>query len=254
MNTNTSLKYREYGSVVKAPPSDISLMLRFSRAGINLSSTFENPTDEELVANLNKGLCLIYVPWFWHHERVTQFVEKYLKILDLNAVIHSMNLCRKEMDGYEPHDIELINYFHLWGFIRLLATSHNVNQVPTNTATGHDRIGEGFVDLSMQNALLIQGGISPESAIDHARSMFTSKPWLARAWSEYQLYYYGGYFKTLQALDSSLGTPKEVFVPSQIVGLSLAFEINDQIFSDLESFPKLYRQFDLYALRSGSLG
>lgn len=179
---------------------------------------------EILLKSLNNRDVKIHLPWFWTHEIKKEFTKSYASKLDMDSlhyiILKTENLCSNR----ELHWIEKTNFFHLYGLCRVAGFSVPqdswANNFPAKTPLA-------FSSLSASNSMLIQNRADAKDSIRSINIIRESN--MHRAFSEYQLYYYGGLDHLISNLIPYLGSYKESVIPTSLYAITNTFIFSDDL-------------------------
>jgi len=185
----------------------------------------KNPSDidfKNVLSAINSGELQIIFPWFWQHDDAIFFKEKYSDQIDQYQLFKIISETVEIMDTSEPHWVERVNLFHLFGVSRLFEkTDRNVLhlQETYRTATRY-----GLVSISALNANYLSKHADSKDASNIIKRL--EETHLTTSYAEYQLFYYGGFANLVRALEEYIGTIKEIMVPTSIWSIKNTFKLN----------------------------
>jgi len=217
---NLRYKSSEVGST-----RDEATLLALARNG---GAPFEQPSSidfENLVANINARQLLVHIPWFWQHESVADFINKYVDSLDIDSLYDVIIKTEKKCEGRELHWMEVLNLFHLYGLCRTAGVDPPESELTSNSLS--------LSSLSAKNSALIVRGADAKDAIHNIELMQSDG--ICRVFAEYQLFYYGGIESVIDKLSEYVGTQKESVIPTTLYALIQTFHIDQSLAEELSS-------------------
>ena len=215
------LRYKKLPGPNELPESTLFVLSRFGGA------PRPRPTDEDfstIVDNINSGQAQILFPWFWTHEDVREFRSKWASKIDPGLLIRIIDDCHGFCRGKSTHWIERINLFHLYGLSRMVPLAP---RDATHLSHISEELAPGLVAISARNAQLIRRGDDATEAMKVIKMLDDRK--ISRMYAEYQIFYYGGIDKTIDALSTYIGKNEETMIPTAILALTSTFDISEHI-------------------------
>ncbi len=202
-----------------------STLLVLSRCG---GAPRSRPTSEDfstIVEKINSGQAQIFFPWFWTHEDVREFRSNWASKIDSDLLIRIIDDCHGLCQGKSTHWIERINLFHLYGLSRMVSLATKDSTHLSHIST---ELAPGLVAISAGNTQLIRGGATNTTEAMKVIKMLDDRK-ISRMYAEYQLFYYGGIEKTIDALSTYIGKNEETMIPTAIVALTRTFDISERM-------------------------
>ena len=187
---------------------------------------------ETLLESINKREVKIHFPWFWTHKINNDFTQKYASRVDIDSLHYIILKIESLSMNRDLHWMEKTNLFHLYGLCRVIKA-----EVPKNSWVNnyHPKTHLALSTLSASNSMLIQKGAEAAGAV---RSINLINEFnIQRAFSEYQLYYYGGFDALLSSLGPYLSSSKVSVIPTSLYAISKTFlfshDVRDRLHAEL---------------------
>lgn len=199
----TILNIREY--------PEITLLGLARRGGEPYKQPSELELDEMILA-INNREPKIFFPWFLSHSTVANINSSSIDAEALNFLIKETT---HRVLNRQPHWVEKINLFHLYGLCRVINTATIVNDnIPVNMPIAQ-------ISANTSNLILNKAPIN-ESYIN---LKILSSPQAARFYAEYQIYYYNGIENLIAKLSDYKNSYKSIIIPQTIASIYATYKI-----------------------------
>lgn len=179
---------------------------------------------QNVITAINTGDPRIIFPWFWRHDEVSTFREKYSSQIDQYQLFKLIYEIAKIMDSSDPHWSERVNLFHLFGVSRLFEETDK--KVLNIQETYRKEFRYGLVAVSALNANYLSKRSDSKDAFHIINSLRESN--LVKSYAEYQLYYYNGFNNFIDSLEKYLGTFKEIMIPPSVWSIEKTFKLDSR--------------------------
>jgi len=177
-----------------------------------------------IVSSINLAEPRIIFPWFWKHNDVLRFRNKFINQIDQSKLCKIIADTSAIVDIAESHWIERVNLFHLFGVSRLFEKVDE--EILRLQETSFSQIRSGLIGVSATNANLLAKGADAKDAIMVIEKL--SAEHLKRTFAEYQIYYYEGLDNLIKVLSSYIGTPKEFLIPATVNSIISSYHLTDE--------------------------
>ena len=207
------------------------LALKLARYGAKPPQSSPSNRDfKNVLTAINAGEPQIIFPWFWRHDDVTIFKEKFSGQIDQSQLFKLISEIAHIMDSSETHWSERVNLFHLFGVSRLFEeTDKNVLKLQD---TYRKEFRYGLVAVSALNANYLSKHADSKDASYIIKSLKEAQ--LAKSYAEYQLFYYRGFDNFVDSLEKYIGTFKEIMIPPSIWSIEKTFKLDSRHETELQ--------------------
>ena len=199
-------------------------LLTFARFGSSPKKQPNSSDFKAVVSSINMAEPRIIFPWFWKHNDVLRFSEKFVSNIDKSKLTKIICETCNILNIEKSHWIERVNLFHLFGVARLIAIAdEELLQLLENIKQVHS----GLIGVSATNANLLAKNADTKDAMMVIRKLSAEN--LKHIFAEYQIYYYEGLGNLIQVLSGYIGTPKEVFIPATVNSIISSYNLSKEL-------------------------